>query len=162
MRGSCGTPKATQLVGDAVDGDRLDRRIRDHDLGEALRGRVALERGLDVLGEPLAHLRQPRDELGGHDLRDHAFRKLHAREEAQQAFGQRRQLGAQHSAVALVEHDGLHALGPRDDFVVVRISLGVGFRERVAGGRRERRDRRLVDILESLGFHRFSGRRGAA
>ena len=40
-----------QLVGEAIDRDRLEAGVAEDDLVMALRGRVALEGGLDVLLE---------------------------------------------------------------------------------------------------------------
>jgi hypothetical protein len=63
MRGSNGTPRRVQVVGDAVDGDRGDPRVAHDDLRVAARRRVAGQRRLHVRGQPLADLRDRLQQL---------------------------------------------------------------------------------------------------
>ncbi len=56
-------PHSVQLVRDPVREDRLDARVGEDQLVESLRGRVAVERGLDVLGDAVRDLGQPLEQL---------------------------------------------------------------------------------------------------
>ena len=57
------------------------------------------------------------------------------------------QLGAQHRAIALEQHERARALDPVDHLGAVGNALGGGLRERVVAGRRERRDGRLDHVV---------------
>ena len=161
MRGSCGHAEGVELVGEAIDRDGVDRGVGGHDLRRSPWPR----------GRPRGRPRRPR--RAGRAPRAAAATKRtttasasapsagrQAREEAQQPLAERRELGAQRAAVALVQHQRLQPLGPRDDLGPVGEALGVGLRERVVSRGGERLDRGVVDLVESCACS-SGGSRGA-
>ena len=65
-----------QLVRDPIGEDRLDTRVGEDQLVEPLGGRIAVERGLDVLGDAVRDLGQPLEQLRDDLARVTARRRL--------------------------------------------------------------------------------------
>jgi hypothetical protein len=155
-------PEPLQLVRDAVGGDGPDRRIGDHDLGEALGGGVPLEGRLHVLCQQRADRRQLGDEVDGHGLGGRRAAQAHPAQQPHQPLDQRGDLRTQDGAVALGEHEALAALHPADHLFAVRKPFPGRLRERVVAAAREGGDGLLEEVLGIVGRHGFSWGRGGA
>lgn len=132
-----------QVVCDSIQGERVDRRVRDDDLGVTARGRVALERRLDVFGEAAARLGETVEELDHDLLGGDVVRQRERTQEPQKLVREIRERSAQRRFVAFVQEQVLEALGPVGDVRGIGIALAARLREGIVAAGRERRDRAI-------------------